>query len=100
MHVRVFRDLAEAGFEQYDHGFGDAEFKRTFGTHAWTEATITCYGGGLRPRYARAVQRTADVLSTLARASVSRLGLTDALKRRWRRRLRGPAEADGGTSEA
>lgn len=93
LHVRVLEALAEEGCDAYDYGFGENEFKRTFGTDSWPEATLDWYGKGLRPRAARLVESTSEGTFGLVKRSLGRLGLLDAAKRSRRRRLeRGRSE--------
>jgi CelD/BcsL family acetyltransferase involved in cellulose biosynthesis len=85
--VRVIEDLCGVGMRWIDYGFGDADYKRIYGTESWSEQTVRLYG-----RTARATLAwTLDVATTRGaaggRAAAKRLGAIRRLKNTWRRRL-------------
>ena len=84
--VRVIKDLCAAGVRSVDHGFGDAYYKRAFGSECIEEATLSFYGVGVRPYFAKAVTGTADVFMRPMKALARRTGLDLWLKRKWRKR--------------
>ncbi len=87
--MRLVEDLcADGNVEIVDFGFGDAEYKRRFGTRSWQEEDVLVYALS-----AKGVRVNVGRSSVLFAASVARRGLerTDALsrlKRWWRGRLR------------
>jgi CelD/BcsL family acetyltransferase involved in cellulose biosynthesis len=85
--TRIFRDLCEHGVEAVDWSFGDAEYKRVFGTRSRDERTIHIYGRGIRAGCTFGI----DAASTALRRAMKRIdrsgSLTDRVKRLWRRRL-------------
>jgi CelD/BcsL family acetyltransferase involved in cellulose biosynthesis len=86
--MRLIEDLcAEDGVDTLDYGFGDAEYKRRFGTRSWEEEDVLVYATtakGIRTNAART-----GILSTagLARRALARGGALDRIKRGWRQRL-------------
>jgi CelD/BcsL family acetyltransferase involved in cellulose biosynthesis len=87
--MRLVEDLCADGDVQIvDFGFGDAEYKRRFGTLSWQEEDVLVYAVS-----AKGVRVNVGRSSVLFAAGVARRGLerTDALsrlKRWWRGRLR------------
>ncbi|MHC4416215.1 MAG: GNAT family N-acetyltransferase [Planctomycetota bacterium] len=81
--VRVLRDLCEAGFHEVDYGFGDAPYKRVYGTDSREEATIYLFAQTQNGTCARLLHR----LTGAATRCASRMGLAEFIKRRWRSRL-------------
>ncbi len=90
--MRLVEDLCTEGdVDIVDFGFGDAEYKRRFGTRNWQEEDVLVYALS-----AKGVRVNIGRSSVLFAGSVARRGLerTDALsrlKRWWRGRLRSEA---------
>ncbi len=85
--VRVIRDLCEARIGSIDYGFGDAPYKRMYGTESWDEATVHLYAKNVRASSARVVHRAAVGLHRRVSAAAARGGLLARVKKRWRSRL-------------
>lgn len=86
--LRVIEDLcSDEGVDELDYGFGDADYKRRFGSESWEEADVLIFAPrlkGLRVNLARtAILGGAQA----ARSVLERTGLAGSLKKRWRRRL-------------
>ncbi len=84
---RIAADLCACHLQQIDYGFGDADYKRIYGTESWTEQTVRMYGRTARARVAWAL----DVASTRAARSLKlvaeQIGAIRRIKNIWRRRL-------------
>jgi CelD/BcsL family acetyltransferase involved in cellulose biosynthesis len=81
--VRVMKDLHAAGVRRIDYGFGDARYKRIYGTECRMETTIRLYARGITARLVHCEQRFIDTM-------LSRVGsctLSPWLRRAWRQRL-------------
>ena len=85
--VRVIEDLCESRISSIDYGFGDAPYKRMYGTESWDEVTVHLYAKNVRASSARVVHRVAVGLHRRATAAVARGGLVARVKKRWRSRL-------------
>jgi len=85
--VRVLEDLCQAGLGWIDYGFGDAEYKRAYGTHSWDEATLELYGPNARAQVAHLVNRSTAALSRGLQRLMDALRILPTLKRAWRGRL-------------
>jgi CelD/BcsL family acetyltransferase involved in cellulose biosynthesis len=88
LHLRVIQDLCAAGFEEYDHGFGDAAYKRIFGTCSWEEASLDLWGRGRAAWTARVLQGVTDLMASIGKGVLKRAGGIDRVKRAWRKWLR------------
>jgi CelD/BcsL family acetyltransferase involved in cellulose biosynthesis len=96
LHMRVLRLLCESGIDSVDYGYGDAEYKRTYGSDCTEHFTLHLYGAGLKSCLARGIDASSDRASRFARRVTGVLGMTDALKKKWRARLqRGHAHKRG-----
>ena len=86
--LRLIADLcADETIDTLDYGFGDAEYKRRFGTREWLEQDVHLYAAtakGLRTNAVRSSLLTAVAGGTRVLARGDRL---DRLKRTWRDRL-------------
>lgn len=85
--TRIFRDLCEHGVEAVDWSFGDAQYKRVFGTDSREERTIHLYSRGIRAGCAFGI----DAAATWSKRALERLdrsgSFAERIKRHWRRRL-------------
>lgn len=87
LHARVLRDLCSAGVRTVDYGFGDAEYKRVYGSHSCDETTLYLFGRSSRAMSALILLSASTRASGMALRCVRWLGLASWLKRRWRTRL-------------
>jgi CelD/BcsL family acetyltransferase involved in cellulose biosynthesis len=86
--MKAIEDLCgDEAVDTLDFGFGDAEYKRRFGTHRWEEEDVLVYAPtfrGLRVNLTRTVVLKS---AALARRAGERTPALQNLKRRWRSRL-------------
>lgn len=91
--IKVFENLRADGIAKVDYGFGDAEYKRVYGSESWCESTIVVFS----PRSARAcsswlLSKSANG-GRLALEALGRLTRIDAkLKKTWRIRRQKTAD--------
>jgi len=83
---RVLKRLGDLGVQVVDFGFGDAEYKQTYGTRSWTEATLHVYGSGLRSKMCFMLDIFVLKSDWLCKRTMSPL-LVQRIKRWWRNRL-------------
>jgi len=97
--MKAIEDLCNDDTVQtVDFGFGDAEYKRRFGTESWEEEDVLVYAPSFRG--ARVNLTRAAVVKTVgvAQGAVERLPALQGLKRSWRSRL-SSSNAGGKASE-
>lgn len=70
-----------------DFGYGDAEYKRRFGTTQWDEATLYMFAPRIYPVLVNSVHTVFKGLSCLMQWSVQKAGVEGAIKQQWRRLL-------------
>ena len=88
LQMRMIEQLcAEPGVHTVDYGFGDAEYKRRFGSDSWEESNLLVFAP--RPRaFAINLARSAVIAAVgAARSLMTRAGVLDRFKQSWRRRL-------------
>jgi CelD/BcsL family acetyltransferase involved in cellulose biosynthesis len=78
-----------------DFGFGDAEYKRRFGSESWEECSVLLYAPRPRPLAIGAVRAAIAASALAATAVLTKLGWLDRVKRRSRKQLQrqGPPAA-------
>jgi CelD/BcsL family acetyltransferase involved in cellulose biosynthesis len=88
--LKLIADLcADPETRTLDYGFGDAEYKRRFGTRCRWEQDVHLFVRSLRGLRVNALRSGILATSAGARAALTRGGALDRLKRGWRERLSG-----------
>jgi CelD/BcsL family acetyltransferase involved in cellulose biosynthesis len=97
--MKLIEDLCgDPAVSVLDFGFGDADYKRRFGQESWPETDIFIFARRPRP-IAVNLGRSAIVAAGDAAARVvGRAGLTDRLKKGWRRHVRTDQESSSSRS--
>jgi Acetyltransferase (GNAT) domain len=70
-----------------DFGFGDAEYKRRFGSESWEECSVLLYAPRPRPLAIGAARAAIAASAVAATAVLTKLGWLDRVKRLARRQL-------------
>jgi CelD/BcsL family acetyltransferase involved in cellulose biosynthesis len=86
---------ADDGVHTLDFGFGDAEYKRSFGDASVLEEDAVVFEPRPRPLAVNAAESALLGTATLARSMLARGGGVEKARRAWRRRLARPG---GGTA--
>lgn len=85
--IKVLEELCkESDISRMDFGFGDALYKRKFGTDNWLEESVYIYAPRLRPTLINMVMSMNLVFSLLRRA-VKKLNMDGCIKRNWRKMM-------------
>lgn len=82
--ARVIEDLCHSGVATIDYGFGDADYKRIYGSSSWTEVTVQKYGRSFRAQRAACLSNFCTTAHRTARWVTTPLGGVRAIKRAWR----------------
>jgi hypothetical protein len=86
--VRMIEDMCDDDtVDVVDYGFGDAEYKHTFGSESWLEHDVLIFASSLRAVRVNVVRTAVLGADGLARRILGRRNLVSRLKRRWRDRL-------------
>lgn len=83
----VERLCADPTVHTLDFGFGDADYKRSFGDTSMLEEDVAVFEPRPRPLALHAVDSAVLGTTTLGRAALARSGRLRAVRRAWRRRL-------------
>jgi Acetyltransferase (GNAT) domain len=90
LQMRMIEDFcADPAISAVDYGFGDAEYKRRFGSESWTERDLLIFARRPRPIAINGARSAVMLTATGVRGLLARFGLLDRVKRAWRRRLAG-----------
>lgn len=81
---RLLETLTTEGVATADFGFGDAQYKRTYGGDRVDEATLDAFGHSARSSAARLSTRAERGAVTLARQFAERTGGLSTARKRWR----------------
>jgi len=85
--LRVFEQCCAEGLEWVDYGFGDAEYKRIYGTECWVEQSVRLYGRTARATVAWLLDVAATRAASGLKFAAERLGILRRIKNAWRRRM-------------
>jgi len=86
--LKLIEDLCEdETIHTLDFGFGDAEYKRRFGSTSWLEQDVHIFAGTAKGIRTALVRRTSLGLTDLVRRSLERTEAVDRVKKAWRDRL-------------
>jgi CelD/BcsL family acetyltransferase involved in cellulose biosynthesis len=84
--TRLLDDLArDEAFRVVDYGFGDAEYKHTFGTESWQEADVLVFAPTIRGAWRNLGRTSVHGIDRSMRAVSGSMGAR--VKKAWRRRL-------------
>jgi CelD/BcsL family acetyltransferase involved in cellulose biosynthesis len=73
-----------------DFGYGDAEYKRRFGTSKWEDQTLMLFARRPRPLLVNALRTVLIGSTEVSRSLLTDLGFVGRLRAEWRRRLAAP----------
>ncbi len=86
--LKCIARACEDGMNWVDFGFGDAEYKRIYGTESWQESAVHIYGDSVRPQLARILDRGATGIAMVLKRVVGSSSAS-RIKNVWRSYLRG-----------
>ncbi len=87
LRLEFTKELIEEKIGFIDYGYGDADYKRMFGTHSTKEATLRIYGKGLRTGFAKFLDKSTTVISEKLKSQLEKAGLFNKIKKMWRSKL-------------
>jgi len=87
LRLEFTKDLIQEKIEFIDYGYGDAEYKKMFGTHSAKEATLRIYGKGLKPNIAKILDKGTITVSEKLKSKLEKAGLFNKIKKIWRSKL-------------
>jgi hypothetical protein len=90
----------EASASAWDHGFGDAHYKRRFGAVSWEEMPFFIFSKSFKGMQFNIMRGLSMGVSHLIRDPLDRLGVTGSLKTRWRKYLAGRSSRNSPGNEA
>lgn len=73
--------------ERLDFGFGDAQYKRSFGDECWDEATVYIFAPRIYPVFVNALHSSTQAVSLLLKFVFNKFGLVRSIKQNWRKLL-------------
>ncbi len=88
LFLKVLEDIcADPDTESIDFGFGDADYKRSYGTEQWEEASVYIFAPRLYPIFINILRTSATGLNIGLEYIVNKTGFAGWIKRRWRNLL-------------
>jgi len=85
---RVMEELCcDPGVERLNFGFGDAQYKRSFGNERWGEATVYIFAPRIYPVLVNALHSSTRAASLLLKFVFNKFGLVRSIKQNWRKSL-------------
>ena len=87
LRLEFTKELIEEKIGFIDYGYGDADYKRMFGTHSTKEATLRIYGKGLKTSFAKFLDKSTTLISEKLKSKLEKAGLFNKIKKMWREKL-------------
>jgi hypothetical protein len=85
LFIRVLEDIcADLDTEFVDFGFGDADYKRSYGNKQWQEASVHIFAPRPYPIFINMVRTFMMSIDASMKYLLSKTGLAGWVKRRWR----------------
>jgi hypothetical protein len=85
LFLKVIEDICrDPSVDYYDFGFGDAEYKQSYGTDYWQEASVYIFAPRLYPVFINLVQSSVAAVSCGMEKILTKTGLIEHIKRCWR----------------
>lgn len=89
LFLKVLEELCEGReTETIDFGFGDADYKRSYGNMRWQEASVYIFAPRLYPIFVNMLRTSVMGLNTGLEYILNRTGFAGWVKRHWRNLLR------------
>lgn len=89
LFLKVLENLCrDHSVDSYDLGFGNAEYKQSYGDKKWEEASICVFANRPYTVFINILYSAMAGLSSALQFFVSRLGVVGWVKRRWRNKSR------------
>jgi len=88
LFMNVIEDLCkDSAVEYYDFGFGDADYKRSYGDKQWQEASVYIFAARPYPIFVNMLRTSTMGLNASLEYILNKTGLVGWVKRRWRNLL-------------
>jgi len=89
--VHMFKTFCESNkVSIVDFGFGEADYKKSFGNEVFKESTITLYTPTLKGIYLQMVITFSRLLLTLPKRVMKNATISKVIKKKWRQKLSQP----------
>lgn len=88
LFFKVLEDLCEdCTIEELNFGFGDAQYKQSYGDKSWNEASVYIFAPRFYPICINMLRIGVAALNSILEYVVKKSGLTNRIKRIWRKLL-------------
>jgi len=86
---KILEDLCrDSSVERFNFGFGDAQYKRSYGSECWPEASVYIFAPRAYPLLVNVLESSTAGLSLGIQYILDRTNMTGWIKRKWRGLLR------------
>jgi hypothetical protein len=88
LFMKVLEDLCrDPSVERFNFGFGDAQYKRSYGNECWDESSVYIFAPRLYPVLVSVLHSSMEGVSLGLKYVLDRFGMVRSVKRRWRNLL-------------
>lgn len=88
LFFKVLEDLCEdCTINELNFGFGDAQYKQSYGDKSWNEASVYIFTPRLYPVIINILKTSVGFLNLILEYLLNKCGLKNRIKRLWRNRL-------------
>lgn len=95
LFLKILEQLCrDSSVDCIDFGYGDAAYKRRFGTKYWYESTVYMFAPRVRPVLVNSIQSAVRGFSIGMRWTARKVGIEGMIKQKWRRLLQKSQKSD------
>ncbi|MHC5086401.1 MAG: hypothetical protein ACYSN9_01140, partial [Planctomycetota bacterium] len=95
LFLKILEQLCrDSSVDCIDFGYGDAAYKRRFGTKYWYESTVYMFAPRVRPVLVNSIQTAVRGFSIGMRWTARKVGIEGMIKQKWRRLLQKSQKSD------
>ena len=95
LFLQLIEKLCTLNIKEIDFGFGDAFYKKRFGSYCWREASISIYSSSIYGTLLNITKVAFSFINQMLKRVAVSINILNIIKKNWRRKLAGKRRIDG-----